>query len=264
MEYSISTTTLIIIAINMTIAFLLPFVLYFVLRAKKSVDAKPFIFGFLVMFLFNLVLKNAASLGIIAVAGDLMDNLWFYGIVGGFMAGLFEEAGRFLAMNFTLKKYQDNDYNAVGYGLGHGGFEIVFILGITMISNITIGYLVSSGNADALFAQLTDPADIAAMDSAIRELCEAAPAMFLISPIERAAAYIAQVALSVVVWFGVKNKDKLALPIAIALHTVIDSAAVISFRLTNSYAVTEILIWLLAIGVAVYAKNVWKMNTKTE
>lgn len=260
MQYSISTATLLVMALDMAVAFLLPFILYFILRAKRDVTAKPFLFGFLVMFLFSLVLKNLVSYGLISVVSDLMDNIWFYGIVGGLMAGIFEEMGRYLAMRFTLTKYYDNDHNAIAYGLGHGGFELIFILGITMISNITIGMLISSGNTDALFAGLTNPVDIATMNDSIQELCSASPLMFLISPIERAAAYIAQIGFSVVIWFGVKNKDKMALPIAIVMHAVLDSVAAIVFGLSGSYALTEILIWILAVAIALYAKNIWKNN----
>lgn len=261
MDYSISTLTVLIIALDMMVAFLVPFVLYFIIRAKKSVQAKPFLFGFLVMFIFNIVLKNLVSVGIISLAGDLMNNIWFYGIMGGIMAGLFEEIGRFLAMKFTLSKYYDNDYNAIGYGLGHGGFELIFLLGISMIGNITIAFLVSSGNADALFVSLSSAQDIETMDSTIKLLCETSPFLFLISPIERAAAYIAQIGLSVVVWFGVKNKNYISLLIVIIIHAVMDAVSVIVFDMSGSYVITEILIWIMAISIAIYAKNIWRQNT---
>lgn len=262
MEYSISTASLVMMAIDLVIAFLVPFVLYFIFRAKNEIKAKPFLFGFLVMFIFNLVLKSIVSMTISQAAGDLMNNLWFYGIVGGLMAGIFEEVGRYLAMRFTLTKFWDNDYNAIGYGLGHGGFELIFILGVTMFSNITIGMMISSGNADVLFANLTNAQDIETMHNSIQLLCSTSPLMFLISPIERAAAYVAQIALSVIVWFGVKSKNNMSLPVAIVLHAVLDAVAVIVYKLSNSYAITETVIWIIAIGIAYYARNIWHQNTQ--
>ena len=63
-------------------------------------------------------------------------NIWLYALYGGLMAGLFEETGRYLAFSFALKKYRAKNVNALMYGAGHGGFEAIVIVGLTMINNI--------------------------------------------------------------------------------------------------------------------------------
>ena len=259
MDYKISTATLVIMVIEMFMAFLLPFILFFIMKFKKNVKAKPFFIGFLTMLVFSFILKNLVSLGISSVAGELMNNVWFYGLMGGLLAGIFEETGRFVSMKYILKKEQDNDYNAIAYGLGHGGIELMFILGISTIGNLTIALMISSGNIDVIMNSLTSASDIASLKASCETLCNTSPAMFLISPLERASAYIMQIALSVIVWLGVKNNEKASLAIAIGLHVVMDASGSIVYMLTGSYFV-EILILAIAILTAWYAYGKWKEN----
>lgn len=262
MEYTISTATLAILIVEVAIAFLIPFILYFVLRIKKRVDAKPFFIGFAVMLVFNFILKSIVSLGIMSVSGELMNNIWFYGIVGGLLAGIFEETGRYIAMKYVLKKNYENDYNSIAFGLGHGGFELMIILGVATIGNLTVAMLVYTGDIGTLISSM-DAASAEAFKNSCKELCEASPLLFLISPFERTMAYIAQIALSVVVWFGVKSNDIKLLPIAILLHTLLDAIAAIVFSLSASYALTEILVCVCAVLIAIYAKKIWDKNTTT-
>jgi uncharacterized membrane protein YhfC len=91
------------------------------------------------MLLFAFVLEQIVhSIVLTSPAGTkIQGSIWLMALYGGLMAGLFEETGRFLAFKTILRSKRNNDANALMYGAGHGGFEAMMILGITMISNLT-------------------------------------------------------------------------------------------------------------------------------
>ena len=88
------------------------------------------------MLLFAFILESGAHRIVLSLpAGSVIKgSIWLYALYGGFMAGLFEETGRYLAFSFALKKYRAKNVNALMYGAGHGGFEAVVVVGLTMIN----------------------------------------------------------------------------------------------------------------------------------
>ena len=59
-------------------------------------------------------------------------NTIAYVLYGIIMAGVFEECGRYIVLKFIIKKNRTPE-NAVLYGIGHGGIEILAVLLPTMI-----------------------------------------------------------------------------------------------------------------------------------
>lgn len=258
-QLTVPTATVIILAIDVILGIAVPFVLFLLLRKSHMASVKSFFTGFVIMFLFSMILKTLAQKPIFAAAGDMVNNIWFLGIVSGLMAGLFEEVGRFVAMKWFLKSEMDNNYNALSYGLGHGGFEFMLILMAGMVGNLIIAVLMNSGNAALLTAG--SPIDEKAMETLVngcKELALSSPTLFLVSPIERFAAYTAQMGMSILVWSSVKNKKWYLLPISVLVHTVLDATAVIVFKSTESYFITELIVWIIAILIAIFGFTEFK------
>ena len=65
-----------------------------------------------------------------------------YGII---MAGVFEECGRHIVLKYILKKNRTRE-NAVLYGIGHGGIEILTVLLPAIILYLVIAVLFSQGD----------------------------------------------------------------------------------------------------------------------
>ena len=83
---------------------------------------------------------------------------------------------------------------------------------------------------------------------------------FILSPVERLAAITAQIALSVIVWHAAtskKIKGKLFV-LAIVLHAVLDGVAVVAAKKGLSLILVEAIVWLVAIGIAMIARIIWK------
>ena len=73
-----------------------------------------------------------------------------YGIT---MAGVFEECGRYIVLKTIMKKNRTRE-NAVLYGIGHGGIEILAILLPLMITYLVIAVLFSQGDVEHALSSL--------------------------------------------------------------------------------------------------------------
>lgn len=257
---SVSGLTIFIIILNMLIGVALPVGLCIFCRKKWRCDFLPFWVGCGTMFLFAFVLEQIVHMIVLygPAGSTIQGNIWLYALYGGLMAGLFEETGRFVAMKFVLKKKQGNDYNALMYGAGHGGFEAFWLLFFGMLNNLIYAIMMNTGSVSALINGM-DSASGATLQASLEVLATTSPFLFLLSPIERFAAVIAQISLSVLVWQAVKGKGKIGwYLLAIFLHFVLDFVAVILSGMGTAAAVIEVVIWLITIGFAFLAWKVWK------
>ena len=275
MAATVPTASIALIIMVLVLAFAIPVVLAVWLRKKKGAEVLPFFVGCAVFLVFALVLERLMHQLVLNVspAGPvIMGNLWLYALYGGLAAGVFEETGRFVAMKWLLKKHRANDANALMYGAGHGGFECMMILGLTMVNNLIYSLLINSGGMEALYSLLAstpgmDPALMetakAQLDSAMVALTTTPAWMFPLGLVERIFAITIHLALSVLVWFAVKTPGRgWLLSVAIGLHAAVDGCMVL-VQSAFGNVVTEVFIGVVALALALLARWVWKRNTRT-
>ena len=209
MNGTVPVLSIVFMIISCAFSFCLPVALFLYLRFVKKADIYPFFAGCTVMLLFAFILESGAhSLVLSSPAGPVIrGNIWLYALYGGFMAGLFEETGRFVAFKTVLKKRRGNDRNALMYGAGHGGVEAILLLGFAYISNLVMSLLINVGMADKLTAGLTGDA-LEQVQSAFTTLTATAPWTYLLAVVERAVAVTTHICLSVLVWFAAKKPGK--------------------------------------------------------
>lgn len=105
----------------------------------------------------------------------------------------------FLAMRYVLKQEHDNAHNALMYGAGHGGIEMVVILTLGMLNYLIYSVMINLG----LTQMLLEPLDNATRDTlqtAFDALIQTPSWQLALSPVERLAAITAQIGFSVIVW----------------------------------------------------------------
>ena len=143
-----------------------------------------------------------------------------YGII---MAGVFEECGRYIVLKTIMKKNRTRE-NAVLYGIGHGGIEILAILLPNMITFLVIAVLFSQGDLEHALSSLkiTEETAAAALPS-IEAAAAFDYAMMAMNVIERLLAMFLHIGLTVIVYYGVINKKNAYLPTAILLHMLMDT-----------------------------------------
>ncbi len=251
----VSALTIAFMAVTCIVSFAIPAALFIYLRKRKNADILPFFIGFAVFFLFALVLESIAhNLILPSPTGEkIQGSIWLYGLYGGFMAGLFEETGRFVAFKTVLRRYRANDADALMYGAGHGGFEAAMLVGVSMISNMVFAALMNAGQADKLFSII--PAEASGqLEAALTTLSTTPPLHFLLGSVERITAIALHMSLSVLVWFAAKEKNRLWLyPLAILFHLLADMAVVVLSEYIESLAAVEGILIVITAVIALFA-----------
>jgi len=251
METLIPNLTIASMALSGLIGLAIPVALYIIFR-KKGANHLPFWIGCITFVFFVYVLERNAYVLLMKTPFWLTvnSNFWLLGIFGGFMAGFFEETGRYIMMKTVLRKKRANDYNGLMYGAGHGGIEVVLLLSVTMIQNVIYSLQMNASGTSAL----------GGVDAA-QQLANTPFWMMFVGAIERIAAVSIHVSLSVLVWFAAKDGKKFMLyPLAILLHLLVDAVAVIFLRLGVNVWLIEGAVYVMAIAFIFLAVAVWKKN----
>ena len=151
-------------------------------------------------------------------------NTAAYVLYGTLMAGLFEECGRHIILKYILKKNRSRE-NAVLYGIGHGGIEILTVLLPGMITYLAVAVLFSAGDTEnALRALNITEENAAAALPAVQAAAAFGYPMMAMNVFERLLAMFVHIGLTVIVYDGVVRAKKGRLPLAILLHMLADTA----------------------------------------
>lgn len=259
----VAISTIIAMTVDMILGLVIPVVLYFVMKKRFGNHRIAFFVGCGIMLVFAFVLESLVHQVVLgsSLGMTIQGNIWLYGLYGASMAAIFEETGRLVAFKFFLKKHRENNSTALFYGAGHGGFEAFYLLFASGINNLIFAAMINAGDASALTVGL-EGAALVQIESAIDQMLNASWTLFLLSPIERIAAVILHISLSVLVWFGIKNGNYKWYGLALLFHFLMDFVAVISNNYLSSLGmagtvVVEVIIWIFAVAIAFYTKKVW-------
>ena len=150
-----------------------------------------------------------------------------YTLYAALAAGLFEETGRLFGFKVLLKNHREKACS-VAYGIGHGGFEVFLILGVTYLVYLLAKFRVPVGDAE------TTAAVIQAADAL-------QPSVTAVTMFERISAVMAHIGLSMLVFLSARGKGKGWLyPVAILMHALMDTpAALYQFGVIKSLWVIE-------------------------
>ena len=251
--FAIPTVSIIFMFLSGLISIIVPIVLAIYLFRKKKQKISTLLIGAATFVVFALILEATINKLVLSNSSpfgqDILHNIWLYGAYAGLAAGIFEEVGRFIAFKLILKKATNPD-DSLMYGVGHGGIEAIILVGLQLtIIGVYAVIFNSNPGSGALSQDILDTL----------EPLSSSPAIYnLIAGIERMIAITLQIALSVIVFVGVKNKGKNHLIfIAILIHAFVDFMAVILMEFTNVY-LTETVILILTLVTVFFAYRLYK------
>lgn len=255
------------IIFSLCASMLVPIALMIIVRKKTKAELTMVAIGAATFFLFAMVLEQICHAIVIGATGEsLTGNIWLYALYGGLAAGLFEEIGRYIAMRYFIKR-KLNLPNALMYGVGHGGFEAVVIIGMANISNLVAAIMINSGSMEVSLRAL----DQATRDQSVQQLSAlwTAPAyQFFLGGVERILAITIHIALSVLVFQAVKLGRKSYWILAFAIHMAIDAVTVIIAKYLDMVLVEVLLAvmvaGLVALTVSLCRKNWSQIGFETE
>lgn len=242
---SVPPITLVCLSLATLFIAVLPISLYRRLRKPFVFDWRDTVSGIAVFALFATVIERALNDYVLHENADLahaLANPLAFVIYGALAAGICEEVGRYIAMRILARRGSRTpnapaDSSGLAYGIGHGGAEAWFVGVLVQLQWIMFAVLANRGQLDEHLSNLT-------MDSVLRVhliLATLSPLYAGVFAIERIAAFVFQIGLSVLMWRGVRAGSKSILPIAIAAHAIVDiPAAMYQAQLAPLVAVDSI------------------------
>ena len=242
------TSVYVLIGIMIAIGLFLPGSLAFWWLKTRKEKITTMLLGAAGFFVFALILESLVHVIVLQAFPIIFEKTALYTIYGALMAGLFEETARFLIFKFLLKK-RTNRETSISYGIGHGGFEAFIFLAYAGVQYLIYAVLIDQGQLqsmiDAAAQAGTDTSALEALPDQIAALTAGAVAW---GCFERVSAMMIHIALSVVVFYGVK-KHKISLYfLAILLHALFDvPAALFQKGVITSQPVLEIFFFAFAL-----------------
>lgn len=212
----------VIITMLALFAFLIAAVWY--ARKKYKINFAVLGLGAVAFFASSQVLEKIVHLLVLHPQKDgtvplMTGNPLLYVIYGISMAALFEETARLIFFKWLEKKRTLEDSDALAYGLGHGGLELIYI-GIASLLNLFILFsAVESQNPNIM--QLLPESTLATINNL------AAWQIYLLG-LERILALLLQVGLTFWVYQAVRQKKWIYLVAAYGLHALFDLAPSLS------------------------------------
>ena len=182
-----------------------------------------------------------------SVLSIFVSNLLVATIILSLRAGVVEELGRYLAFKVFLKK-RNCIGDALLYGLGHGGMEVLLVLGLSAVNVLVIGFMINAGMYDVL-AQGLDATALAAFDNQLQTLTSAGAGMFALSGVERLWAVIVHVSFSIMVFCSARQRKVSYLILAILLHFGFDCTTYLYHAEIVPVEIFELLLGVIALGI---------------
>ena len=269
MDYTpIPVMNIVWMALGAVIYIAVPVTIAILWKIKKKEAMTSILAGALTWLLFALIIEKPiqnvlifpTAMGLPEHGASVFINarpiLWSFLV--GLFPGVFEETGRLVVYKTLLRKRKNRE-TSISHGIGHGGFEALFMMGYTSIAYIAYSVMINTGAytkmVEQSIAKTPAMADtINAQAAQITELLSTYTfGSLAIGIVERVFAVLFHIGASVLVFYACKEKKKFWLyPLAIALHTALDGIAAL-----NMAGVVSIPAWGLEVIVAVFGLGVF-------
>jgi uncharacterized membrane protein YhfC len=203
-----------------------------------------FLYGALIFFVTQIIIRipivQVAQFMLGPALASSQTLLYAWIAVLSLTAGLFEEVGRYLGYRFLIK---DERTWRVGlmYGAGHGGLESMLLVGGLVLLGLINVIALSTMDLSAVNLP---PDQLAQVEAARQQIAGMDWWSPLLGAYERFITIFFQIALSIVVLQAFLRNSFLWVVIAIAIHAVVDFAA-LSAASTLGLVWTEVLLTLL-------------------
>ncbi|MBQ6172936.1 MAG: YhfC family intramembrane metalloprotease [Clostridia bacterium] len=222
------------LTVGAAVFILLPIIAAIIWKIRKKERFSTILVGAAIFLLFALILEkpiqnvlafpSAMGLSEHAVSRFLNENPVLLALTAGLFPGVFEETGRLIAFKTVLRKRRNRE-TSISYGIGHGGFEVILILGLTYIQYIAYAVMINTGTFGNVIEQVASqaPEQLDSVESVVSLLTGFSFADLGIAFVERIFAVLFHIGASILVFYACRDKKRLWLyPVAIILHTAFD------------------------------------------
>lgn len=212
----------VIITMIALVVFLIAAIWY--AKKKYKINLSVLGLGAVAFFVSSQVLEKIVHLLVLHPQKDgtislMQEHPFLYVLYGIAMAAIFEETARLVFFKWLEKKRSLEDSDALAYGLGHGGLELLYLGMGSLISLLILFSAVESQNPNIM--QLLPESTLATINNL------AAWQIYLLG-LERILALLLQVGLTFWVYQAVRQKKWIYLVAAYGLHALFDLAPSLS------------------------------------
>lgn len=230
------------------VLFLLPLVYVVFWKKKSGAHWKALFLGALGFIISARVLEVLVHFVFIVsdnpISRAINGSTVLYVLYGVTMAGVFEEVGRWI-MFTVFRKKMDNREDALMYGIGHGGIEVW-----TVTLPVVLTYLMVAATGGKGL-----PAEAVATLMPSIEAFGAGTAFCFI--IERLFCMGIHISLTLIVFYGVRNRKKVYLLLAVISHMILDVLPALSQRGVVSLLLTELWLGICCVLLCVWAHRLY-------
>ncbi|MCR4708630.1 MAG: YhfC family intramembrane metalloprotease [Clostridiales bacterium] len=247
------------------LAVIIPIVIALIWKFWKREKITTILVGAATFVLFALIIEKTiqnalvfpTTMGLPDHAASQFINarpiLW--AIVLGLFPGVFEETGRLVAFK-TILRNRRNRETSISYGIGHGGIEVILVLGINYITYIVYGFMINAGIFQGVIDQVAEqaPFQLDAMRALADQLAVFSFADIGAGMFERVFAFLFHVGASILVFYAARDKGRFWLyPLAILLHTALDSLAGLNMAKVVQLSAPALEAIVVAFGLLTFA-----------
>ena len=227
-EISVSNGTVVALLAELAFVVILPIALLVRWHRRSGNGWAAPVAGLIMFLVFSQMLEQilhyACLISDNAISRAIWENPWLYALYGGVAAGLFEETGRFMGFKYLLRRHTDRQ-TAIGYGLGHGGYECLTVGGLMTLSYLTLSLLLRSDILPQVLEMLPEDESVVVQD-VLAQVASITPGTCIWGALERVIALTLHLSLSVLVFASVQQPEHgNYYLLAIALHAVADLPA---------------------------------------
>ncbi len=242
----------------------IPLAIAIIWKIRKKEPFTTILIGAATFLIFVLILEKpiqnvlafptAMGLPDHAFSRFLNANPVMLALVAGLFPGVFEETGRLIAFKTVLKKRRNRE-TSISYGIGHGCFEVVLILGMTYTQYIIYAVMINTGLFGTVMEQVAAqaPEQLGSLEAVVNVLTSFTFADVGIAFVERIFTVLFHIGASILVFYASRDLKRFWLyPMAIILHTGLDFVGALSI-----FNVIHLSPWALEGIVAVFGLAVF-------
>lgn len=258
----ISDAAISAIMMMMSMGFMIPLAVTVIWKLRSKDKISTVLIGAAMFISFAIVLESIPKAFIFntnyAVGRALVGHPWAQIIIAALLAGIFEETGRFVAFKLIIPNRR-NPETAISYGIGHGGFEVMYLLGVGGLNNWLYALLINTGGFASVVEETAavSPEQAASLEELPAALASVTMGLTALAVLERMSAMMIHIACSILVFASIRVPDrKWLFPVAIVMHASIDViAGCYQFGVIPSEVVTEIILFVWGLAFLLYASR---------
>lgn len=238
--------------VSVIIAVVIPIALAAFTTRRFKVSWNIILYGamaFIVAYFINLFVSNQLATLINSGNYPWMDTGWFsilYPILIGLMTGLLEQGANWLA--FRISGNLGKSWgSALGLGLGHGGMESIYAVGIPLMLTVI---QVLSLQANGIASLNLSAADATALQESLNSFYATPWHLPLAVGVDRLLALVIQVTAAVLTWLAFRKRGWYWFAAAVGLQMVATATGMLITYTSTSVWAAEGIIFLIAAASA--------------